>query len=219
MDKLISISELSKKLKDKLLVYTFPKPDNFISPPNLFLKNGLDRKDLLDKLLSAKVHISLSPQEGFSLVAYESIKCGCVPLSLASTELSKYIEEYLNKKIKSIDDLISISTTISNYNEKEYNSLIKYLDDQIKSLPFFYKSINKLTLNDLLKTLDSLSLLLENGATFVHCHASIERSPFVCIAWLVYKEKIKPEFALKHLMNVHPLTCPLNDHLILLKEI
>ena len=82
-----------------------------------------------------------------------------------------------------------------------------------------HKSINKLTLNDLLKTLDTLSLLLENGATFVHCHASIERSPLVCIAWLVHKEKIKPEFALKHLMNIHPLTCPLSDQLNLLKEI
>ena len=121
------------------------------------------------------------------------------------------IEVLKQKGIKSVLSLCS-EEEISNH--KNTNSMFKC--ERIV-LPD-HKSIKKLTLNDLLTTLDKLSFLLENGPTFVHCHASIERSPLVCIAWLVQKEKIKPEFALNHLMNVHPLTCPLSDQLNLLKE-
>ena len=82
-----------------------------------------------------------------------------------------------------------------------------------------HKSNFKMSKKELLGALDYLSQLLENGPTFVHCFASIERSPLVCIAWLVHKEKIKPDVALNHLMNVHPISCPLSDQLNLVKEL
>ena len=59
----------------------------------------------------------------------------------------------------------------------------------------------------------------QHGAVFVHCVAAMERSPLVCLAWLVTQHKQKPDQALDYLMQVHPGTNPLPGQLALLKEL
>ena len=61
-----------------------------------------------------------------------------------------------------------------------------------------------------------LSQLRQQGPVFVHCVAAMERSPLVCLAWLVSRHGQTPERALDYLMQVHPGTSPLAGQLALL---
>ncbi|MFY8148884.1 MAG: protein-tyrosine phosphatase family protein [Prochlorococcaceae cyanobacterium] len=56
----------------------------------------------------------------------------------------------------------------------------------------------------------------EAGAVFVHCVASMERSPLVCLAWLMRERGLSRLQALDYLMQVHPGTNPLPGQLDLL---
>lgn len=58
-----------------------------------------------------------------------------------------------------------------------------------------------------------------HGPVFVHCVAAMERSPLVCLAWLVQRHLLQPHQALDYLMQVHPGTNPLPGQLALLQEL
>jgi hypothetical protein len=62
----------------------------------------------------------------------------------------------------------------------------------------------------------ALAALLEQGPVYVHCVAAMERSPLVCLAWLVSRHRQSPERALDYLMQLHPGTNPLPGQLALL---
>ncbi|MGB7566076.1 MAG: dual specificity protein phosphatase [Prochlorococcaceae cyanobacterium] len=51
------------------------------------------------------------------------------------------------------------------------------------------------------------------GPVFVHCVASMERSPLVCLAWLMREHGLSRLEALDYLMQVHPGTNPLPGQL------
>ncbi|WP_115120292.1 dual specificity protein phosphatase family protein [Synechococcus sp. UW105] len=74
---------------------------------------------------------------------------------------------------------------------------------------------------ELSELIEALSLLEElqqqHGTVFVHCVAAMERSPLVCLGWLVCKQCLSPETALDYLMQVHPGTNPLPGQLALLR--
>ena len=59
----------------------------------------------------------------------------------------------------------------------------------------------------------------QHGAVYVHCVAAMERSPLVCLAWLVQQHHLNPARALDYLMQVHPGTNPLPEQLALLQEL
>ena len=75
------------------------------------------------------------------------------------------------------------------------------------------------TLDELETALGHLAELKQHGPVFVHCVAAMERSPLVCLAWLVRTHHMKPERALDYLMQQHPGTNPLPGQLALLKEL
>ncbi len=75
------------------------------------------------------------------------------------------------------------------------------------------------TLEELENALELLNKLINKPPVFVHCVASIERSPLVCLAWLVKYEKLSPEYALQYLMDIHPSTNPLPGQFSLLSKI
>ena len=75
-----------------------------------------------------------------------------------------------------------------------------------------------LELNELNNALDILFELKSNGSVFVHCLAAVERSPIVCMAWLVKYKELKPQQALDYLMESHPGTCPMPSQLKLLQN-
>ena len=66
------------------------------------------------------------------------------------------------------------------------------------------------------KSLEILFDLRQQGPVFIHCVAAMERSPLVCLAWLVRYQGLSPQHALDYLMQVHPGTNPLPGQLALL---
>ena len=64
-----------------------------------------------------------------------------------------------------------------------------------------------------------LAGLRQQGPVYVHCVAAMERSPLVCLAWLVSRHGQTPERALDYVMEVHPGTNPLPGQLALLGQL
>ena len=81
-----------------------------------------------------------------------------------------------------------------------------------------HKVRKKLTKKEILEVIQILDDSMKAGPVFVHCYASIERSPFVCIAWLVLKEKVNFVNALDHVKQVHKESNPMTEHLNLLRK-
>ena len=75
------------------------------------------------------------------------------------------------------------------------------------------------TTQELERALQNLRDLLKHGPMYVHCVAAMERSPLVCLAWLVRQHRMTPERALDYLMQQHPGTNPLPGQLALLHDL
>ena len=69
------------------------------------------------------------------------------------------------------------------------------------------------------QALEALAELRAKGPVYVHCVAAMERSPLVCLAWLVRRHGLTPKRALDYLMQVHPGTNPLPGQLALLAQL
>ncbi|MCP9941525.1 dual specificity protein phosphatase family protein [Cyanobium sp. ATX 6E8] len=69
------------------------------------------------------------------------------------------------------------------------------------------------------QALEALAELRAKGPVYVHCVAAMERSPLVCLAWLVRRHGLTPQRALDYLMQVHPGTNPLPGQLALLAQL
>ena len=94
---------------------------------------------------------------------------------------------------------------------KEFNHERIILPDHKKgSLP---------KVSEILKAIKCLKKLKLNGSVFVHCVASVERSPIVCIAWLVLELNLSTNEAIEYMMDVHPQTNPLPEQLEIIKHI
>ena len=72
---------------------------------------------------------------------------------------------------------------------------------------------------ELQQALDRLVDLRQRGPVFVHCLAAMERSPLLCLAWLVQGHGLSPQRALDYLQEIHPATNPLPGQLRLLKNL
>lgn len=55
--------------------------------------------------------------------------------------------------------------------------------------------------------------LLESGPVYVHCLAGVERSPLLCLAWLMVFRRLPLLDALSYLKSIHPSTDPLPEQL------
>ncbi len=63
-----------------------------------------------------------------------------------------------------------------------------------------------------------LKKLVKNNITFVHCFASIERSPLLCILFIMDNYNLNLEESLDYVKRVHNLTNPRNKQLFLVKK-
>lgn len=75
-----------------------------------------------------------------------------------------------------------------------------------------------LTLNQLNQAYNSLYKFMEHGTTFVHCFASIERSPILCTLYIMVHYKIELEEALDYVCSKHKYANPTNSQLTLIKK-
>ncbi len=62
-------------------------------------------------------------------------------------------------------------------------------------------------------------LINEKGPLFIHCFAAVERSPLVCMAWLVKHKNIEPLNALVYLKEINPSTNPSPKQFEVIKKI
>lgn len=74
------------------------------------------------------------------------------------------------------------------------------------------------SIQEILEALKIISDLRQMGSVFVHCYAGVERSPLICMAWLVKYRGFSPIEALEYLMQVNKGTNPLPGQFELLKD-
>ena len=82
-----------------------------------------------------------------------------------------------------------------------------------------HKSKRSPKLSELKDVLSLIKVNLNNGPIFIHCFAAVERSPLVCMAWLIKESKLNSQQALDYLMQVNPGTCPLPEQISTLREL
>lgn len=120
--------------------------------------------------------------------------------------------EYLIKKgIKNILNLC---------NEYEYKPPLEFLSEfnyKIISLPD-HKTKKLPKIEDIISAVKYLEDINQNGPTFIHCMAAIERSPLICMAYLMRVKKLTLNQSLNYLMQVNKRTNPLPSQYEILKE-
>ena len=72
---------------------------------------------------------------------------------------------------------------------------------------------------DFFKAFEKLKDAVTQNITFVHCFASIERSPLLCIMYIMYSYNLNIEDALDYVRRIHKHTNPTNRQLRFVKEI
>ena len=73
-------------------------------------------------------------------------------------------------------------------------------------------------INEIIKVLDRLKIFIKKGPVYVHCMAAMERSPLVCMAWLIREHNLSPQESLDYVMQAHPGTNPLAQQLEILNS-
>ena len=86
---------------------------------------------------------------------------------------------------------------------------IKLPDSNQNRLPSFFEINNAYSV---------MKDFLKKGITFVHCFASIERSPLLCILFVMEEYNLSLEEALDYLKKVHKTTNPRNNQLLLIQN-
>ena len=81
-----------------------------------------------------------------------------------------------------------------------------------------HKAGKIVTSQQILDALVILKNLKKEGPVFIHCVAAMERSPLICISWLIKMHELKLDEALNYLMQSHVGTNPLAEQLNVLKE-
>ena len=69
------------------------------------------------------------------------------------------------------------------------------------------------------KALEIANYLVQKGPLLIHCYAGVERSPLICMAFLISKRKLSLMQSLQYLMQQHPGTNPLTQQLNILKKL
>ena len=82
-----------------------------------------------------------------------------------------------------------------------------------------HKKKEIITIQEIKNALIYLEDLLNHGPVFVHCYASVERSPLICTAWLVKKLNLSLVVALDYMKQTHKETNPLSEQIEQLKFI
>ena len=76
-----------------------------------------------------------------------------------------------------------------------------------------------LNLSELNSAVEELEYLIQDGIVFVHCFAAIERSPLVCMGWLVKYKRFSAINSLSYLMEVNSGTNPSMKQFEIIKKL
>ncbi len=82
-----------------------------------------------------------------------------------------------------------------------------------------HKADRFVKLEEIQQAITILHSLWLHRPVFVHCVAAMERSPLVCLAWLMQQHGLSQRQALDYLMQIHPGTSPLPEQLLVLNDL
>ena len=141
-------------------------------------------------------------------VLIDELGIGTPPRSLEDLEV------LLDMGIKSI---LSLCSTSESNNKNIMNEIKKYFNYEYAILPD-HKSGRAPSNIEIEDALNKLVLLRENGPVFVHCLAAAERSPIICMKYLMRFKKLDLITSLEYLRRVNQSTNPLKIQLDVLKN-
>ena len=75
------------------------------------------------------------------------------------------------------------------------------------------------TLDQIKTCINLVEELLNNGPVYIHCFAGVERSPMVCMAYLITHRNLDLQNTLEYMMQIHPRTNPLKGQLEILDKL
>ena len=118
----------------------------------------------------------------------------------------------MKNKVKNIIGLCSVEEGKWHKNlEKNFNCERIFLPDSRKDrLP---------SKKDLIYAFAKLKNAVKKDITFVHCFASIERSPLLCVMYIMNSYKLSIEDALDYVRSKHVYTNPTNKQLSFVQEV
>ena len=132
----------------------------------------------------------------------------------------------IGKAPNKIENLIflkenGIKSIFSLCDEKDFPDS-KYLKNNFhhirKTLPDHrYKRV--ITLDEISDSLQIIDNLLEKKPLYIHCLFAMERSPVICIAYLIKSKNLGLLEALSYLKQIHPLTNPSNIQLNSIRDL
>ena len=134
-------------------------------------------------------------------------------LAVGPAPLKQSHFEYLaNKKIKSILNLCDEKEAPIKEVFKSVFNFRRY------TLPD-HKVNKEIEINEIKEIIKIIESLKSFGAVYIHCFAGVERSPLICMAWLISKHKLSPQRSLDYLMEVHKGSNPLPSQYKLLSHV
>ena len=136
----------------------------------------------------------------FNWVLINELMVGSIPLGKEDALILK------NKGIKSILSLCSDDEAVI------YESIDSLFHRKQYILPD-HKYSESLSINDINEVLAILSEQVDNGPVYVHCFAGVERSPLICMAWLIKSQGLSVVEALNYMMSIHKRTNPLPEQI------
>ena len=139
-------------------------------------------------------------------VLNEELAVGTAP------QKQKHLTKLSDEGIKSILSLCGENEVKNDLNLAEFFDHKRYVLPDHKT----GKILSSIELNESLVILKNL---LKSGPVFVHCYAAVERSPLVCMAWLIKEHHLTLQQSLDYLMQTNPGTNPLPGQLRVLKEL
>ena len=122
------------------------------------------------------------------------------------------LEFLISQKIKVIFSLCEIN------DQKFFDDLKKRFRWEGMILPD-HKSEQELDKNQIISVISRIEKLREEGPLFLHCYASIERSPSIAIAWLIAAKKISFNNAYDYISQMHPTTNLLSSQIKAIRDL
>ena len=114
-----------------------------------------------------------------------------------------------------IKNIVSLCNKEEYQNIPETTNILNYCSYPLPD----HKDKTAPSLHQINEILDKIKKLKSFGPTYIHCMAGVERSPLICMAWLIRECSLDLETSLQYLMKVNPRTCPLQYQLNILKDI
>ena len=156
---------------------------------------------------SSKSHLQLRFR--FSWVLQTLLAVGPAPKAI------RHLDRLKDAGIKSI-----LSLCANDEVQNQETGLLEQLDSQFSHQIFVlpdHRSGKPPAITDFLNALELADILIQKSSPlFIHCVASVERSPLLCMGILIRRNNISPLAALDYMQQIHPGTNPLPQQLALL---